>query len=103
MARGMGRGRFLLLAAAVGAVLVLAVAQVPQPWRGVLVAWLIFGGSVGYVAVRLAHSYHAYRAAPPARQHRAPAAHRPQGAAPPRGDALKVIVSRAAANGRRTI
>lgn len=97
----MSRNTFLLLVAAVGGVLVLAVAQVPQPWRGVLVAWLIFGGSVGYVAVRLAHSYHVYRAAPTAGHRPTP---RPRPEAPPRRpESLKVVVSRASANGRRTI
>ncbi len=97
----MSRNTFLLFVAAVGAALVLAVAQVPQPWRGVLVAWLIFGGSVGYVAVRLAHSYYVYRAAPTASRRPAP---RPSAeTARPRAASLKVVVSRAAANGRRTI
>ena len=103
MTRGMARGRFLILTAAIGVVLVLAVAQVPQPWRGVLVAWLIFGGSVGYLAARLARSYHAFVAAPPSRQPRAAGTRRPQEAPPPHAESLKVVVSSTAANGRRTI
>lgn len=99
----MSRNTFLLLTAAVGAALVLAVAQVPQPWRGVLVAWLLFGGSVGYVAVRLAHSYHVYRATPASYRQRSTEARRRPDPVPPRAASLKVVVSHTVANGRRTI
>jgi hypothetical protein len=103
MTRGDARWRFLMLTAAIGVVLVLAVAQVPQPWRGVLVAWLIFGGSVGYLATRLARHYHAYVAPPPTRQPRRTRARRLPEETPRRAESLKIIVSNIAANGRRTI
>jgi hypothetical protein len=102
MTHATARWRFLLLMAAIGAVLVLAVAQVPQPWRGVLVAWLIFGGSVGYLAARLARHYHAYKAAPQVRRPRDTRLSRRQEDPPPRAESLKVVVS-STANGRRTI
>lgn len=102
MTHATARWRFLILIAAIGAVLVLAVAQVPQPWRGILVTWLIVGGSVGYLAVRLTRHYHTYMVAPQVRRPRDTRLPRPQEAPPPRAESLKIVVS-STANGRRTI
>ncbi|HHX42470.1 MAG TPA: hypothetical protein GX714_00565 [Chloroflexi bacterium] len=99
----MSRNTFFLLVVAIGAVVVLAIAQVPQPWRGVLVAWLIVGGSVGYVAVRLVQSYHVYRTMTTPVQRRPPTGHARPRARTRRTESLQVVISQAGANGRRTI
>jgi len=101
--RTTARWRFLMLVAAMGAVMVVAVAQVSQPWRGILVAWLIFGGSVGYLTVRLTRHYHAYMVIPPMRKPHPTRALRLPEEAPHRAESLKIIVSKTADTGRRTI
>lgn len=47
------KGLFLMNLSIVGAILALAVYQVPQPWRGILVAWLLFLTPAGMFALRL--------------------------------------------------
>lgn len=104
MTRDMTLVKFLALAAAVGVVVVLAVAQVPPPWRGALVAWLIFWASFGSLAIRLVRGYRAYISAPaPRRPAATPARGRRSGAPSRPASALKVVVSKAGANGRRTV
>ena len=61
MARHVARGIFLALLALAAGFLVLAVYQVPQPWRGVLVAWLLFSGTGGLLILRIVRHYYAYK------------------------------------------
>ena len=104
MTHDMTLRKFLALAAAVGIAVVLAVAQVPAPWRGALVAWLIFWVTFGSLAIRLVRGYRAYTSAPtrrrpaatPTRGHRTGAPSRPV-------SSLNVVVSKAGANGRHTV
>lgn len=58
----MGKGTFLGWCTLLGVVLVFAVYQVPQPWRGVLVAWFLFLATAGVFALRVLKHYVDYRA-----------------------------------------
>ncbi len=48
-----GRSLFAVMALAAGVLLALAVFQVPQPWRAILVAWLLVCATLGTLVVRL--------------------------------------------------
>ncbi len=47
------KGFFLLGLSILGAVMVLGIYQVPQPWRGWLVAWLLFVATAGVFILRV--------------------------------------------------
>jgi len=96
------RVAFLIAAAVVAAVLVLAIAQVPQPWRGVLVAWLMLGGTAGTFALRLVRHYRTYLGPRLPKGQGADRGRRPERAPAASSPALRVIVSHSA-NGRRSI
>ena len=53
MKRSAGRGFFLANVAIIGVVLTLAMAQVPQPWRGYLVVWLLLSATAGTIGLRI--------------------------------------------------
>lgn len=53
MSNESGKGLFLLSVTALGVILVLAVYQIPQPWRGILVAFLAFMLTFGTFALRV--------------------------------------------------
>ncbi|MFP3895239.1 MAG: hypothetical protein ACLFV5_00155 [Anaerolineales bacterium] len=55
------KGLFLMNLSIVGIVLALAIYQVPQPWRGILVAWLLFLAPAGTFALRLLRHHYQYR------------------------------------------
>jgi hypothetical protein len=55
------RGIFLVNLAILGSILAFAVYQVPQPWRGVLVAWLLFLVTIGALALRILKHHYAYK------------------------------------------
>ncbi|MEA3408415.1 MAG: hypothetical protein U9R48_10125 [Chloroflexota bacterium] len=55
------KGLFLMNLGIVGILLALAVYQVPQPWRGILVAWLLFLASAGTFVLRLLAHHYQYR------------------------------------------
>ena len=56
-----GKGVFFLSLAIAGVIIVLGVYQVPQPWRGVLVAWLLFMGTGGVFVLRVIRHLIAYK------------------------------------------
>jgi hypothetical protein len=55
------KGLFLMNLSVVGVILALGVYQVPQPWRGILVAWLLFLASAGVFVLRLLRHHYQYR------------------------------------------
>ncbi len=60
---GSGAKRFFLASLAVVAViLAVGVYQVPQPWRGLLVGWLLLFITLGSLVMRLARHYFEYKA-----------------------------------------
>jgi len=55
------KGIFFVNLSILGAVLVLGIYQIPQPWRGALVAWLLVVTSVGVFALKLAKHHYQYK------------------------------------------
>lgn len=106
MSRGLARGAFLTILGLLATVLVLAVREIPQPWRGVIVGWLLLMGSLGLLVLRFVTHYLRYkslqlttrqpaRPAPPVRRV-------PPAQSAPVGE-LKVISSNEGSQGRHTI
>lgn len=90
---------FFVSLAFFGTVVALAVHQVAQPWRGVLVAWLLASVGLGNLLLRALKHYLAYRANTPPEARRAPKQY-----APYRGfEGLRVTYSDAAGKGRYII
>ena len=56
------KGLFLLSLAVVGGVLAYLLSQVPQPWRGILVAWLLLVLTIGALVLRLVRHHYEYLA-----------------------------------------
>ncbi|MFO7918692.1 MAG: hypothetical protein R6V13_11480 [Anaerolineae bacterium] len=55
------KGLFLMNLCIVSIVLALAIYQVPQPWRGILVAWLLVLAPAGAFVLRLLGHHYQYR------------------------------------------
>lgn len=55
--RSLARTLFLIGIVALALMLVLAVYQVPQPWRGILVCWLLFLSTGGAFILRILKHY----------------------------------------------
>ncbi len=55
------KGLFLMNLSVVGIIVALAVYQVPQPWRGILVAWLLFLAPAGTFVLRLLRHHYQCR------------------------------------------
>ena len=73
MARDMPRGLFLALVAAVAVGLAMAVSQVAQPLRSVVVLWLLVGAPLlAFVLRVLKHAAHMRATAPPVAKAPAP-------------------------------
>lgn len=62
MSYGLAKGAFMTALAIVAVVLVLAIYQVPQPWRGLLVGWVLFLATAGLFILRLAKHLFDYKA-----------------------------------------
>ncbi|MBC7256294.1 MAG: hypothetical protein H5T70_08255 [Chloroflexi bacterium] len=93
------KGAFFVALTLLGAVVALAIHQVGQPWRGVLVAWLLASVGLGNLIVRALKHYLDYRASAPREAHRAPKRYTPY-----RGfEGLRVTYSDAAGKGRHII
>lgn len=101
--RPTGRGIFLLVLTLGGTLLTLGVYQVPQPWRGWLVAWLLFMGTLGVLILRFLRHYFQYKTVQIAT--RPQVAHRtaPQKRALPSSDGLKVVMMDPSKGGRRVL
>lgn len=104
MARHVARGIFLALLALAAGFLVVAVYQVPQPWRGALVAWLLFSSTGGLLILRIVRHYYAYKTLQlTTKQPPRPAPQRSRKAQTPSLDNLRVVLSDSAGSGRYTI
>lgn len=100
------KSTFLALLAVVGVILVIGIYQVPQPWRGALVGWLLFIASAGTFALRLARHHYQYKTVQLTTRRPAEAntpVRRAKRAGPARAGSLKVVMSQTASSGRRTI
>lgn len=83
----MAKGIFFFNLSLLGGVLVVGVYQVPQPWRGIVVVWLVFALTVGAFVLRLLRHHYEYKALqlskgtpnPPARSKRRRRKPKPQG------------------------
>lgn len=102
---GSGAKRFFLASLAVVAViLAVGVYQVPQPWRGLLVSWLLLFITLGSLVMRLIRHYFEYKAL----QLTSRGAHVPRPAPAPRREAhskhkLDVITTPSGRGGRSTV
>jgi hypothetical protein len=99
-----GRGVFLIGLTVFSAVVTLAAYQVPQPWRGFLIGWLLFVATVGVIAARLIGHYLQWKSIQ--LQSRQGTAARTAVRSPRTGrtgSRLKVVVSDTLGNGRHTI
>ena len=104
MSRSLSRGLFLLTLSVIGVVLAVAMYQVPQPWRGILIGWLLFFLSGGYFILRLLKHYFDYKSLKLTRQPmRQVTRSRPKRPAHSRFSGLKVIQARSGETGRYTI
>ncbi len=106
MGQGGGKGVFLLALVILAAVLVLTVYQVPQPWRGILVGWLVFVATAGVFALRLLGHYYQYKSLQLTTRQSAPGDPGPRAGRRPRKGhepSLKVVVSNAGGNGRHVL
>ncbi len=61
MSNGSGKGLFLLSVTALGVIVVFAVYQIPQPWRGILVAFLVFMLTFGTFVLRIIRHIYEYK------------------------------------------
>lgn len=100
------KGLFLMNLSVVGVILAFGVYQVPQPWRGILVAWLLFLASAGTFVLRLLRHGYKYRKLKLEREQKANRGARPMKRKPKASlsmeDGLRVIRSDGSA-GRHTI
>jgi len=65
-----GKGFLTVMVLILSVALIVALCQVPQPWRGVLVAWILFAGTAGVFVMRVAKHHYRYRAEELARRSR---------------------------------
>jgi hypothetical protein len=97
---------FLILLSVAALALLLVVYQVPQPWRGYLVAWLLFMATAGTFVLRLVQHHYHYKALQLTSKQNGhsvpPPPRRPKPGPPPTG-ALKVVYSEQAGSGRHII
>lgn len=103
MSNSLGKALFLVNLTMLGVIGALAAHQVPQPWRGILVAGLFVTVTFGSLLVKALKHYLEYRAACPVQS----TALRPK--APKRSDrhrqfeGLQVVYSNSGGGGRRVI
>ena len=61
MSDSAAKGVFLVNMTILAIIVVLAVYQVPQPWRGYVVAWLLFMATAGLFALRVIRHHYAFK------------------------------------------
>ncbi len=93
MQQGSGRGLFFVMALVAGVLLAVAVFQVPQPWRAILVAWILICVTLGALVVRLVRHHYEYKALQQKRGAARPPRVAPKEPALPTFEGLKVIMS----------
>jgi hypothetical protein len=104
-----GKGIFFFGLAIVGVIIVLGVYQVPQPWRGVLVAWLLFMGTGGVFILRVIRHLVAYKslkleqATAQGRWRSTRNRRRSVFHSRPRQESLRIVRTRAAGAGRHVV
>jgi hypothetical protein len=96
-----GRGLYLLVLTLGAGVLTLGVYEVPQPWRGWLIGWLLFMCTLGVLILRFLRHYYQYKMVQLARRE-ANGANRPlRRARPtPRVENLEVVLLDGGKGGR---
>jgi len=101
--RDIAKGVFLTVVAALAVALALAVNQVPQPWRGMVIIWLLVGAPLLFFVLRvLKHAAHIKlinarpNAEPRTRTVKEPRTRQSL-------DNLRIVISDSAGNGRFTI
>ncbi len=95
---------FFFITLAIGGVLLaVALHQVPQPWRGVLVVWLALAATLGVLVVKALKHYFAYKAAQVSAPQRKPTRPRPEPTRHREFEGLRVVYSDTAGAGRHTI
>lgn len=94
---------FFAMLALGGVILAVALHQVPQPWRGVLVVWLALAATLGVLAVKVLKHYFAYKAAQASAPQRKPPRPSPEPTRHREFEGLRVVYSDTAGNGRHTI
>lgn len=55
------KGLFFLNLSVLGGLATLAMSQVPQPWRGIVVLWLVFALTGGVFVLRLVRHHYEYK------------------------------------------
>ena len=104
MGRSLAKGIFFINLSIVGLVLSFAIYQVPQPWRGILVAWLLILASLGTFILRLIGHYYEYKALQlTTKKNNQPAKQAPKRKAPRRATKLRVIQPKPSRGGRHII
>lgn len=98
-----GKVFFLFSLAVLGSILAFGVSQVPQPWRGILVAWLLFLVTVGALALRILKHHYAYKALQLTTRQPLPRARTPRRRTDASSPSLKIIRSDSLGSGRSVI
>ena len=95
MSHSLARTLFLIGIIALALLLVLAIYQVPQPWRGILVCWLLFLSTGGAFILRILRHYAQIKTAQAQRSATEAASARPQAPRPrkPARTNLQVVTS----------
>jgi hypothetical protein len=99
--QAIAKGVFLVNLTVAGAILALIIYQVPQPWRGALVAWLLFMSTLGFLILRFVKHHYDYKSLELSRKPTPPRGAR-RSAARSKSSAgeLKVVRSEGATGGR---
>ena len=96
-----GRGLFLWVLTVGAGVLAVGVYQVPQPWRGWLIGWLLFLFTLGVLILRFLRHYYQYKMVQMTRQGSNGVGQPPRRVQPvPRVENLKIVVLKEARGGR---
>ena len=99
-----GRGLFLWALTIGAGVLAVGVYQVPQPWRGWLIGWLLFMFTLGVLILRFLRHYYQYKMVQLTQQGVSGAGHPVRRAQPvPRAENLKIVLMEEGKGGRHIL
>ena len=96
-------GTFFLSLSVVAIAAAFAIHQVPQPWRGVLVGWLLFLSTIGALALRAVRHHYEFRALEQEREKAAPKRGRRRPSRPRRRPRVLRVEKPSSRAGRRTV